>query len=489
MNSIKLPNINELVENALEKAFSLMQNDNLQDAEVLLQQLLRVDKKNIRGMQLLGLIKHKQRAYGEAIVLFAKALQIDSNNAENHNNISLAYACMGFIDKAIFHIRKAIELNPNNNHYHSNYGLHCRQKGDIQKAIECFEKSIAIKSDFYAWGNLGAIYGVLKDLTKAEMCFKEAIVLNPEYHASYVDLAHVYFLQGKYYDAWPLYEHRLECFPPALMFKNVYPESKQWHGKQSLQGKKIVLYCEQGIGDFIHFFRFVNLLQHHFKPAAIGIHTPVGLQSLIKQNTTAEIKEIFTPEEYDYHCSMVSLPYFLGVDSSPIPYIHCEKKANLNNYPEFKIGITWAGNPQHPSDRTRSCKLEYFKKIMGENVKLFSLQKETSPRKYAKENKIIDLTENCEGMGIVDLSEHINNFEDTASFINAMDLIISVDTAVLHLAGALGKKTWAILPYNPDWRWGIEGDTTHWYPTIKLYRQNTLSNWDNVFSQMSSNLC
>jgi hypothetical protein len=247
------------------------------------------------------------------------------------------------------------------------------------------------------------------------------------------------------------------------------------------------LYCEQGIGDLIQFFRFIPLL----KDKNICIAVPESLQSLIKQNIDATIKTVFSPEEYDYHCSMISLPFLLGDNEyHAVAYLHCEKKANLENYSELKIGIAWAGNPQHPGDRTRSCKLEYFKKLQDiPNVKLFSLQKETSPRKYMGEQKEIDLTANCEGMGVVDLSAFINNFEDTASFINAMDLVISVDTSILHLAGALGKKTWALIPYNPDWRWGIESDTTQWYQNMKLYRQGNSSDWNDVFAKIVGDLC
>jgi len=482
MNELKLPDAKKLIEEALDKSLQFFENNQFREAEVILKQLLRVDPQNVLGLQLLGLLNHKTKEYSEAIKLFLTALKIDPDNSENCNNIALSYACMGFVDKAIEYSEKSISLNPKNNHYYSNLGLHYRQKGNIDKAIECFKKSIEIDPNyFYAWSNLGAINGVLKNMDEAERCFRKAIELNPDYQPSYVDLAHVFFLRGNYQDAWPLYEHRLEYFPPVLLLNKFYDKSKKWDGQQSLKDKKIVVYCEQGIGDFIQFVRFVPKLKT--LGARVCLHTPKELISLMRQNLDVEIEEIF--HEYDYHCSMISLPHLLYIDfTDPSPYLKCEKKANVENYPEFKIGIAWAGNPQHPSDRVRSCKLEYFRKIHDlPNVKLFNLQKDIRPRKYTGDSKVINLMDNCDEMRIVDATEWIENFEDTAAFISAMDLIISVDTSILHLSGALGKKTWAILPFNPDWRWKLYDETTFWYPTMRLFRQDTLNDWDSVFTK------
>jgi hypothetical protein len=158
----------------------------------------------------------------------------------------------------------------------------------------------------------------------------------------------------------------------------------------------------------------------------------------------------------------------------------------MSDYDEFfKIGIIWAGNPGHPNDANRSVYLSNFRDIGNlPNVKLFNFQKELGKRVYANSDVQIDFAENCEDMRLVDLSQSMKDFKETSELLVGMDLIITVDTSVLHLAGALGKQTLALIPYNPDWRWGIEGTDNAWYSSVKLFRQEELGDWETVFEKV-----
>jgi len=194
-------------------------------------------------------------------------------------------------------------------------------------------------------------------------------------------------------------------------------------------------------------------------------------------------------ENCNFHCSLASLPHLLKIskkEAESPPYLRATKPANFEKYSGCKVGLVWAGSPRHARDELRSCKLNNFKPLFEiPNINFFSLQKDLRKRVWG-ESEPVDLAKGCKGMKLIDMSEFITDWEDTAAMIAAMDLIITVDTAVLHLAGAMGKKTWALIPYNPDWRWGLPGltESTFWYPSVKLFRQPKRRDWESVINSI-----
>ena len=484
-------NIKKLVKQALEKAENLFQNQRYRESEIVLNQLLKVNPKNFKALQLAGLCCHRKSKSEKAIEYFNKSLEEEPNNSENHNNISICYAKLGKLKEAKSHIIRAIELNPNNGNYHSNFGLQCRQAGNIKKAIDLFKKAIELNPESqYFQINLGSAYGHLKELDKAIICFKKSIQLK-DIPSSHVDLAYAYHLKGDMNKAWKEYEYRLEYFPQMKKFQKEYGDKERWDGKSDLAGKKIVVYCEQGAGDLIQFVRFLkNLLS---KNCEILLHVPEKMENLfaISNERNIKIATSHSDEEYDYHCSIMSLPYLLSIESvESKPYIMQNNKIDLSEYSNyFKVGIVWGGNPQHPNDLNRSCPLRFFKPLSEiPGVKLFGIQKDLRKRAYPHHPDPIDLTFGCEDMNIVDMSNFLKDFNDTAAVIEELDLVITVDTAILHLAGAMGKKTWALIPYNPDWRWLLEGNSTDWYPSMRLFRQDSFGDWASVFEKATLEL-
>lgn len=493
-------NIKELVSSGLDIANKKFSEGKTEDAEIVVKQVLKVDPTNQQGLQLLGLIKHKRNEHEKAIEIFEKALTYAPENIENHNNLALCYAGIGNYSKAIELLEKAVAKNPKGFMY-SNLGLQYRNNKDIEKAIDSFEKSLAIEPTAHTWGMLGGCYGEKQNLDKAEECFRKSLEINPNFAPGHLDLASIYQLRGEWEKAWEEYEWRFEVYQQTKFWQQIYEPEKKWHG-ENLLGKRIIIHSEQGAGDAIHFVRYVPLiknlgaytiihcwesLESLFKPLADEVYTKDPSLIPIYQKRTTD----FNMPAYDFHCSMMSLPYLLKCKEIPgTPYLQTDKTLNMEDYRGlFKIGIIWGGNPQHPNDANRSCKLNYFRSIYElPNVKLFSLQKDTRPRAYRFMPTPIDLTDGADDMKIVDVSEFMNNFEDTAAIIKGMDLIISVDTAVLHLAGALNKPTWAALAWNSDWRWKIEGETTDWYPSVKLFRQPKSGDWESVFKAITNRL-
>lgn len=483
--------VTELVKKAADAAYGRFVTGRYQDAEIILGQALKVNPCDPKSLQLMGLTKHKLGKFTEGIEYLNRAIATDPANPENYNNIGLCYANEGQYEKAIEFIQKAIGLKANN-YFFSNLGLQYRHLQQYDLAIDAFKKSIEVEESAIAWTMLGGVYGELKDLGRAEQCFLQALRIKPNFGGAHVDIASVYQIQGRWKEAWEHFEWRKEVHAQLALWKMVYDPKKLWDGKQP---GRILVHNEQGHGDTIHFFRYIRLLRE--RGFYVIFHCDECLGELFKD----QVDELYTTDptkmlphdrrtdgpEHDWHCSLLSLPYLL--DAPPIPsapYLHIDRSISLDAYSNsYKIGVVWAGNPQHPNDRYRSCSLECFRKIHDlPGVKLFSLVKDLRPRIYRFQPEPIDLAAGTDDMKIVDMSPMLNSFADTAAILNSLDLVISVDTATLHLAGAMGRPAWGLIPWNADWRWGLEGEKTVWYPSVRLFRQPTLGDWGSVFSEL-----
>jgi ADP-heptose:LPS heptosyltransferase len=253
-------------------------------------------------------------------------------------------------------------------------------------------------------------------------------------------------------------------------YKAVYANSKMWDGNEPLDGKRVIVYCEQGYGDIIQFSRYFKLLKE--RGCHVTAHCPKTLHRLLAglADDFIDKDEIIELPPHDFHILSLNLPFELKeVAYKPDPgYLNVSEVADLEEYAgHFKIGIAWEGSVNHSNNADRSCPLEYFAPLaMIPNAKLFMIQ-----------NGIHNtaLIKNCDNLPLFGVP--LDDFYDTAKLINAMDMIISVDTSVLHLAGALNKKTYGLLSYRHDPRWKVND----WYPSVKLIRQNRHGNWDSVF--------
>lgn len=494
--------IDNLIDEAIEVAEKFFNSNKLSDAAVVLKQTLKVDEFNLRALQLFGIVNHRDKNYKEAISFLKKALILNPKNAENHNNISLSYSCNFDFEKARHHMEKAISLDPDNANYHSNYGLLIRQMGDLDKAKEEFELAIKLDPEIhYPWINLGSLLGIMKNFHGAKEAYDTALSKcknKVEASTIHVNISYAYFLQNNWNEGWKEYEYRWQYLKQLDYYKRLYGD-KKWQKGTDITGKKLVVFCEQGDGDMIQFIRFLPLLRK--QKCKVLLHVSERLESLLELNCSDDIEIATRFDDFDYYCSIMSLPFLLdhdfnkdtvgGVISNVMSirdHYLSAKALDLSSYKTFNIGIAWAGNPQHPNDALRSCYLSSFKTIHDiPGVKLFSLQKDLRKRKYPG-NKLIDFSEGCSDMKIVDMSPSMKNFEKTAEAITGLDLIITVDTAILHLAGALGKETWGLIPFNPDWRWGIEGEKTNWYPSITMFRQNQYGDWNTVFDKIKQRI-
>lgn len=489
-------NVEDLVEQGLLRVEELLKNQQLEEAEMVVSQILKVDSDSIKAMQLYGLTLYAKKKYQEAIDVLVQAIMMDDLNAENYNNLSLCYLQINQGHQALEIQKKAVDLKPNNSNFLNNLAIIYRSVGNYEEAIKVFNQSLEIDpNNAKTLESLGSTYGQSKQIEKAIETFLKATEIDPTNTGVHVDLAYGHHLLGQWEKAWPHYEYRLEHWHKTNrasgIFYEMFTREKVWDGKESLENKKIIVYCEQGIGDYINFVRFIPLLTK--KGATVYLECPENLAILFSD--FGNITTVRTNTEYDYHCSVLSLPYLLGLTPEEYlgekPYLNVTEKFDMSDYDGmFKIGIVWAGNPAHPNDVLRSCHLNRFRNISQiPNVKLFSLQKDNRKRTYAKAPDVaVDLAENCDDMKVVDMSNYMSDFCETSKIINSLDLIITVDTSVLHLAGALGKETWALIAFNPDWRWTLNGNKTIWYDSVTLFRQEEFNNWDHPFLEIENKL-
>ena len=314
-------------------------------------------------------------------------------------------------------------------------------------------------------------------LQEAVQVYRKAIEINSSYIDAHKNLGIVLLLQGDFQRGWQEYEWRLKSDDPCFANR----ARTRWDGS-SLSGKTILLYTEQGFGDTIQFIRYVHLLVKYDTKILVECQ-PELLQ--LFGNIGAIQKTIAVGEplpKFDVSASLLSLPGILGTDLISIParipylYVKSQSSTDLEMSSEYKVGIVWAGNQKHPNDNNRSVELQQFSVLFDvEDCQFFSLQ---------VGNRRDDIMRYSYSNNITDLGVNFSDFFDTAVAISELDLVISVDTAVAHLAGALGKPVWVLLPFMPDWRWLLEREDTPWYPTMKLFRQTNTRDWAEVLKKV-----
>jgi ADP-heptose:LPS heptosyltransferase len=273
-------------------------------------------------------------------------------------------------------------------------------------------------------------------------------------------------------------QYRLSS-PLMEKYRELFSQSQQWKGTDSLTNKRVVVYCEQGFGDIIQFARYFKHLKDDLD-AYIILYAHSELRRLLQHLADEFIDKELCEKlpDHDYHVLSMSLPFILGEHGTLLmsaPYINVPDVNNVEGYEScFKIGIAWEGNPTHSNNLDRCCPLEYFAQLAEiPNTQLFILQNRIHNHKLLK---------NCDNLDIC--GAELNDFWDTAALINAMDIVITVDTSVLHLAGAMGKQTYGLLSFRHDPRWGVQ----NWYPSVKLITQKRAGDWDSVFDELFKQL-
>lgn len=313
-------------------------------------------------------------------------------------------------------------------------------------------------------------------INEAEIVYRKILSQRKD-KLSECNLAKICLLTGRMKEGYKLLESRWEAFPHLSAIKSQL-KSPLWDGSP---GKRVVLFCEEGLGDYIQFARYAKKVAEISKE----VYLDVGV-SLKEAFSNIGIK-LYQGEPIDACCSVISLPNLIG-DDIPEPVAIKAADINFNKFKErFKIGLCWSGSPNHPDDLSRSIPLRDFEAMTHiEDSKWFTCG--WSYGNQIKNGKVVNWEEGAENVRIVDTGPVQVDVSKTAGIITAMDLVITVDTATAHIAGSLGKETWLLLPYNSEWRWLDSGETTPWYPSIKIFRQSRIGDWHGVLSDVHFNL-
>jgi hypothetical protein len=307
------------------------------------------------------------------------------------------------------------------------------------------------------------------------------------------EMGYLNLYRGEYEEGWRRFELRLDLFPDLSFYNKQFGLDRLWRRGQDLNGRSLLIYSEQGMGDTIQFVRYVPHIKKQFpdcKVSFLAYHCLGGLLQSFHLNVDNLV--LFNPGDpaevplFDCYASLMSLPYLLNISQpiAPIPY-NIESRV----FPDpdaFNIIIHYSGNPTHENDSWRSVPLKYFSGIASiPGVKLHTLVQDYPKRRWGDQE--VDLLEGV-NFEVNDLSPNIKSYKDSAEYIKGANLVISVDTSVLHLAGTVGTETWAVLPCYGEWRWGCQPNQTVFYPSIKLFRQNKDLNWNMLFERIETEI-
>jgi tetratricopeptide (TPR) repeat protein len=449
---------------------------------------LQIKPSDIIACNNLGLVLGKRGKHDDAIVLFDKAASIAPNSAEVHFNLGNAFKAQGNLSQAIEHYHKAVSIDPDDPEIHNNLGNACLEQDQLEAAIDSYRKALSINPGYaMTYCNLGLALQAQGRLEEALDCCHRALVIAPELAVAHWTESLCRLLTGDFENGWKKYEWRWKY--DAL--KKPKPDFEQpiWLGDEPLAGKTILLYSEQGIGDAIQFYRYTTLLSA--KGAKVVMQVPEELASLLaEQDNPCRIVPKGEPlPPFDCYCPLLSLGLAFGTTLETIPanaaYLHAPPtkvarwQAKLGPGKLPRIGLVWSGNALHSNDRRRSIPLASLARIMSPHFHFVSLQKEVRPA---------DLVTLQDLPAVFHAGDVLDDFADTAGLIANLDIVISVDTSVAHLAGALGKPAWILLPFNPDWRWLLERSDSPWYPSARLFRQPGPGDWDSVIANVANAL-
>ncbi len=511
-----------------QKAFELVKKNENAGARDILLNLLNKNPENIHLLNSLGIVNFNLKEYEKTIDYYKKILLIDGNNSEAYYSLGVCYQYMEKNELALEYYKKAVEFNPDNIGALNNLGLlysalknyeeaekHFNNAlkvnpeyfctllnlGGIrlgidrfEEALQCFDRALTIllkdntdnENISKAYTNIGVVHYRRKNLDEALKFFNKAIELYPQSLIAHYNKAELLLISGEFDEGWKEYEWRIDRkdFGQRKFSKLFKPE-------YDLKGKRVLVYAEQGLGDAIQFSRYLPILKERgcYVIFECGKEMHELLQGFDGIDEIIERNIVKAPDiDYDYELPLLSLPLYFktNINNIPaqVPYLKANKNLKdkwseiINDKDKIKIGLVWAGSPAHTNDRNRSVSLNQFMSLLSiEKTHFYSLQKGI-PVIQAKDYQLL----------LTDLDSHINTFSDTAAIIENLDLVIAVDTSVAHLAGALGKETWLLLPFLPDWRWLLDRSDSLWYPTIKLYRQPAFQDWKSVFTTLKNDL-
>jgi tetratricopeptide (TPR) repeat protein len=459
----------------------------LEDAAACFEQALALKPDYADAHHNLANILRAQGRLDDAVASYQRALAFRPDRHDILNKLGSTLKDQGKLDDAIACYGRALALQPNYAEAHYNLGNAFRAQGRLDDALGCYERALALKPDYAdAHANLILTLQDQGRLGDALACCNRALTFYPDSAETHFSEAYIRLLSGDFGEGWRKYEWR-------WLTKDAKPHgltAPLWDGTD-LRGRTILLHCEQGLGDAIQCVRFARLVKE--QNGIVLLSCPPSLARLFKD--VAGVDGIFPDSrglpDYDVHAPMMSLPglFRTTLENIPagVPYLQSDPtradlwKDRLAGYRGFRVGIVWRGSAANRNDRKRSMTAAQFAEFLDiPGLAVISLQKDGTAEEMEKLGHIPG--------PFLDTGPLQEDFRDAAALMANLDLVVSVDTSVCHLAGALAVPVWTLIPFVPDWRWLLQREDSPWYPSMRLFRQPKIGDWRSVLDRVRAEL-
>jgi len=423
----------------------------------------------------------------DALQSYALATQIDPKYSAAWSNRGNTLLALGRVPEAIASFDHALAIDPRAAASYLNRGNAYLAAGDAARGLANYDQALALNpNQLMAHSNRGNALKRLQRFEEAIESYNRALALDPEHADTYWNRGLTHLLLGDMHQGFADYQWRWKRVAFAPIVREFH--QPMWLGDTPLQGKTLLLHAEQGLGDTLQFVRYTQILADlgarvvlEAEPALFALFAGLsGVQQLVCQGQTLP--------EFDLHCPLLTLPLALRTSLDyavqSVPYLHADAdlrvqwNARLGARHQLRVGLVWSGSVTHQDDHNRSIPLAELLSSLPSGPRYISLQKEVRPDDLAA----------LQASGLTHFGDQLHSFSDTAALCSCMDVVISVDTSVAHLSGALGQTTWILLPHLPDWRWLLERRDSPWYPSARLYRQAQARDWTVPLTQICADL-
>jgi tetratricopeptide (TPR) repeat protein len=509
------------MEDEIDRATALHRQGRLDDAAQIYHAILAASPDRPDILNLLGLARHQQGRNVEALRLIASALKQAANVPDILNNYGLVLGALGRSEEAVEYFERALatrsgHVNALTNRadlltrlkrdeealgaYHDLLAAHPDHLGALNEsgwlhlrlgrpeaALACYDRALAVSPSVELHVNRGTALRAMNRDEEALTSFAAAAALKPDCAEAHWNASLVRLRQGDFAGGWSGYEWRwrkadwagaARAFPAPL-----------WLGEPSIAGKTVLLHAEQGLGDTVQFVRYVSLIAGCGATVIVECQPPLKRLLQNVRSVSCVISRGEPVPRFDLHCPLLSLPLAFKTElasvPAEVPYIracpeHIAKwRGRLPWKARLRVGICWGGSRAHLNDRNRSIPLDRFAKILSiPDIDFVSLQQEVSEPQAAL----------LRHHGVLQLGSEFEDFADTAAVVAMLDMVVAVDTSVPHLAGAMGKVTALLVPFSPDWRWLLDRTDSPWYPTMRLFRQPAIGDWESPLERLRQEL-
>jgi Flp pilus assembly protein TadD len=468
----------DFVEDLVDAGVAHHRAGELAAAERSYREALARSPKHAHALHMLGVIAHQTGRHGDAVRLIREAITIAPAVGNTHRNLSIVLLAVGHHDEALRAAQRAVQLLPADSGAWGDLGNALTASWKLEEALVAYRRAVDLcTTGAQTWSNLGGCLVDLGRLDEAIAAHRRAVAIAPGLAGAHWNLALALLSKGDW-AGWREYEWRWAF--EGFSSRRRHFSQPLWRGRQ-IDNQTLLLWAEQGHGDTIQFARFLPLVRQCAGRARLVLECQPRLVELLRQSLHRDITIIAEGDPlipFDFHCPLMSLP--LAVERQTravpgnVPYIHADAR-HLDSWASLlaprdgrlRVGIAWAGSQTHRHDAWRSIPVEALAPLATlESVELHNLQLGADPARLAQSLP-----------GLVDNTALQTDLAQTAALIAQLDLVITVDTSIAHLAGAMNKPTWLLLSYSPDWRWQRRREDSPWYPSFRLFRQSTPGNW------------